>query len=192
MKLNLYDNGSSFIAQPKYNGSCAVVFLKDGKLLKVMNRHNEVMTNVSSDIDFAGAFRGTGYMVLCGEVLNKNQKGESNQSFNHKFVIWDLLVLDSKHLIGETTICRMALLNDLYGSNRQGYEHLIVTDAANVYKAPVYTKYFNSLYEELVKTELYEGLVLKRAVAKLGYGFQSKNNHDWQMKCRKATKNYQF
>jgi len=48
------------------------------------------------------------------------------------------------------------------------------------------------LYEDLYETDLYEGLVLKKKNAKLTYGFQEKNNADWQIKCRKETKLYNF
>jgi hypothetical protein len=39
--VNLYDKGQ-FAAQPKYNGSCAVLFINgDTGFYKMMNRHNE-------------------------------------------------------------------------------------------------------------------------------------------------------
>ena len=51
---------------------------------------------------------------------------------------------------------------------------------------------FNNLYNDIVKVDLYEGLVLKKIETKLTYGFQEINNHDWQIKCRKETKVYKF
>jgi len=70
--------------------------------------------------------------------------------------------------------------------------HLCFTNYANVYKAPYYTKSFDLLYQSIVNTDLYEGLVLKRKNAKLTLGLNEKNNSDWQIKCRKPTKNYAF
>ena len=62
----------------------------------------------------------------------------------------------------------------------------------NVYKAPTYINNFQSLYNDIVDTDLYEGLVLKRKNARLSLGLNEKNNNDWQIKCRKPTKNYAF
>ena len=72
------------------------------------------------------------------------------------------------------------------------YAHLCVTKFANVYKAPTYTTNFEEVWKEIVDTDLYEGLVLKRRDAKLSFGFNEKNNNEWQIKCRKPTKNYDF
>jgi hypothetical protein len=48
------------------------------------------------------------------------------------------------------------------------------------------------LYAQIVDTDLYEGLVLKRKTAKLTFGLVEKNTNTWQIKCRKPTKNYDF
>jgi hypothetical protein len=62
----------------------------------------------------------------------------------------------------------------------------------NVFKAPTYTGGWSKLYEEIAKTPLYEGFVLKKRLAQLEYGFTEINNSKWQLKCRKPTKNYSF
>jgi ATP-dependent DNA ligase len=138
-------------------------------------------------------------MVLSGEFLNKNKKGEDGNPFNLKFVIWDILVYEGKYLLGRTTIDRLNLLEELYpctrmmvGEKIETMNHLCFTNYANVYKAPYYTKSFVMLYRSIVNTDLYEGLVLKRKSAKLTLGLNEKNNSDWQIKCRKPTKNYSF
>ncbi len=51
---------------------------------------------------------------------------------------------------------------------------------------------FRRLYDDLIKTDIYEGIVLKKASARLTYGFNEKNNSEWQLKCRKPNKNYNF
>lgn len=197
-QLDKYDNGE-FIAQPKYNGTCCNVFISKDEL-HVMNRHKgEIISNYSK-IDFRGLHSGEGWMVLCGEFLNKNKKGEDGNPFNLKFVIWDILVYESKYLLGYTTIERLNLLQQLFPCNRmvvgedkfESYKHLCCTKYQNVYKSPTYINNFSDLYNSIVDTDLYEGLVLKRKHAKLTLGLNEKNNNDWQIKCRKPTKNYQF
>ena len=197
-ELDKYDNGS-FIAQPKYNGSCCVAFLtKDS--IRIMNRHNGLITSNYNDIDFQGLHSGNGYMVLVGEFLNKNKKGEDGNPFNLKFIMFDILVYEGDYLIGSKLSYRLKLLDDLFPTsstlvtkdNMKTFGHLNVTKYQNVFKAPSYITGFSELYQDIVDTDLYEGLVLKRKDAKLNFGFTERNNNDWQIKCRKPTKNYDF
>jgi ATP-dependent DNA ligase len=145
-------------------------------------------------------YRGTGWMVVSGEFLNKNQKGEDGKPFNLKFVIWDILVMNGEYMLGSTFQERMNLLEQLYPCQRMFigedgmkiYKHICCTTHKNIYRAPCYEKNFDSIYQSIVDTDLYEGLVLKRKNAKLSFGLTEKNNNDWQIKCRKPTKNYDF
>ena len=99
-ELSKYDN-NQYIAQPKYNGTCCNVFISENEVI-VMNRHKGTITSQYSHIDFKGMYRGTGWMVVSGEFLNKNQKGEDGNPFNLKFVIWDILVMNGEYMLGST------------------------------------------------------------------------------------------
>ncbi len=197
-ELGKFDNGE-FIAQPKYNGTCCNVFISETDLI-VMNRHKGEITSNYSHIDFKGLHRGKGWMVICGEFLNKNKLGEDGKPFNLKFVIWDILVFEGKYLLGTTLEERLALLEYLYpcasmvvGKDKmECFKHLCCTKHTNIYRAPTYINKFEELYHDIVDVDLYEGLVLKRKFAKLSMGLNEKNNNDWQIKCRKPTKNYAF
>lgn len=195
--LTQYDDGTYF-AQPKYNGCCSVVFLTENSFL-AYNRHKEPMSKFETDI--VPIHRGNGTMVLVGEYLNKSQLGEFGHDLNKSFVIWDILGYDDKWLIGQTNEERLRLLETLYPCNRMVvdskgeliyYQHLCSTEVKGVYKAPTYVHSFKTLYDVLVPTPLYEGLVLKKINAKLEFGFGEINNTSWQLKCRKETKNYKF
>lgn len=197
-ELSKYDN-DRFIAQPKYNGTCCNVFISEDEIV-VMNRHAGKITSQYNHIDFKGMHKGKGWMVVSGEFLNKNQKGEDGKPFNLKFVLWDILVYQGEYLIGVTLEERLNLLEKLFPcsgmsvgkSTFENYKHLCCTKHENIYRAPSYYKNFDKLYKSIVDTDLYEGVVLKRRDAKLAFGFNSKNNNDWQIKCRKPTKNYAF
>jgi len=201
--LNRYDDGT-YICQPKYNGSCCMVFMSETELI-VMNRHNSPITSNYTNIDFRGMYNGIGakgWIVLCGEMLNKNKLGEDGKPFNLKFVIWDILVWDSEYLLRSTFASRMKMLEKIFPCSKmrigdtpdsiQVLNYVCFTEYKNIYKAPCYDRNFMRLYDNIVGTDLYEGLVLKRADAKLSYGLTEKNNSDWQIKCRKPTKLYQF
>lgn len=197
-QVSKYDN-NEFIAQPKYNGSCSMIFMNDKGFLKIMNRHTELSLVKEKEMDFLGAYRGEGFIALAGELLNKNKKGEDGNPFNQKFIIWDILVYNGIYLVGWTTEKRLVLLETLYPCNRiqvgkdhtiEMYNHICCTGIKGIYKAPTYLSGFSELYKDLVKTDLYEGLLLKRKHAELSYGYNEKNNTYWQIKVRRSTKNY--
>ena len=188
-----------WIAQPKFNGSCAVLFINGHKDYKLFNRHGEELT-LQKPIPYTELNDSDKYMVLCAEYLNKNKKGEDGKPFNHKFIIWDILVWQGRYLVGETFEARLHLLINLFGCSRSSvtgdtltmFEHLHTTRTENVYMAPSYTTKFKALYDDIIRTDLYEGLVLKKGSAKLDVGFKEKNNSTWQVKARKETRNYIF
>lgn len=198
-EIGKYDNGE-YLAQPKYDGTCVNVFISEN-FLKVMNRHNQEIANpYFTDIDYTSIHKGKGFMVVSGELLNKNKTGEDGKPFNKCLVLWDVLVYEGEYLLGQTTEQRLILLESLYPCQRmqvsdkgiESYEHICCTGIKGIYKAPTYTKYFTALYNDLIKTQLYEGIVLKRSDAKLTFGFNEKNNFEYTLKCRKETKNYKF
>jgi len=200
-ELDKFDNGT-FLAQPKYNGTCCVVFMtKDN--IRVMNRHNGIITSDYNNVDFKSLYEDSGckgWLVLAGEFLNKNKKGEDGNPFNLKYIIFDILVYDNDYLIGKKLVERLRILNMMMPEtstlvmkdSMSYYEHLNVTKYSNIFKAPSYSDDFKGLYQSIIDTDLYEGLVLKRKESQLGLGFSEKNNSDWQIKCRKPTKNYDF
>lgn len=199
--LDKYDDGTYF-GQPKYNGMCLPVFT-NGDELHLFNRHKEnlPLLQKNSQVDFRGLAQSKNWFVYVGEYLNKGKYGETGIKEKDKFVIWDVLVWDGEYLIGSTLSERLDLLENIYPCKRaivgqkQGlevYDHLCCTELNGVYKAPTYLGNWKELYKQIVKTDLYEGLVLKKKDSKLNFGMQELNNHDWQIKCRKETKNYSF
>lgn len=196
--LDKFDNGE-YIAQPKYNGSCYLVFT-NGKETRVCNRHKEETTYKNPYIDWHKLALTDDWYVYAGEYLNKGKAGENGSKETDKFIIWDILVWKGNYLTGTTTLDRISLLENHFpchrgmvrGDKLEMYRHLCQTDIRGIYKAPTYMNDFLPLYRDLVKTDLYEGLVLKKANSKLAFGFQQKNNTDWQIKCRKETKIYNF
>lgn len=196
--LSKFDTGQ-YICQPKYNGAACLVFT-NGTELHVFNRHKQALTSWSKEIDFLKLAKTKSWYVYAGEYLNKGQLGENGVKEKDKFVIWDVLVWDGEYLVGSSLGSRLTLLENIYpcaravvkGNRVEIYDHLCCTEFNGIYKAPSYTTGFYNLYQEITKTPLYEGLVLKKIDSKLGYGFNEANNSDWQVKARRETKLYQF
>lgn len=189
--LPFWDNGS-MIAEPKLNGSNCILFISPEKVY-AMNRHNQSLTmfNLTKE-EIDSIYRGTGgWMVVNGEYMNKSQSDENGAVFNHKLVIFDILVLDSNYMVGSTFKQRVELLDELYGTEECDKPFLYGI-SENVYRVKYYLDGFSKLYEDLVKIDMYEGVVLKRANAKLELGISEMNNVKSQIKCRKKTLNYRY
>ncbi len=190
-ELDFWDN-NTLLSQPKLNGSNSLIFTNGEKVI-VMNRHNQTLTNVRVTTDeIKSIYKGNGeWMVLNAEYMNKSQNDETGRPFNHKFVIFDILVLDGNYLVGTTFEQRVAILNDLYGQVDCEKEHLYGI-SENIYRVKSYNGGFLDLYNDLIKIDMYEGLVMKRKNAKLELGTSENNNVKSQLKIRKVTKNYKY
>ena len=189
--LTFWDN-NSLLAQPKLNGSNCLIFTNGVKVI-VMNRHNQRLTNFRlTDEEVKSLYRGNGgWMILNGEYLNKSKMDETEQSFNHKFVIFDILCIDGDYLVGKTFEERVQLLDTLYDQRNCEKEYLFGI-SENVYRVKSYLTGFNELYNKLTPIDMIEGLVMKRRNARLEVGSSEMNNVKSQIKCRKATKNYKY
>lgn len=190
-----YDS-KRFISQPKLNGSNAFI-ATDGENVHVMNRHGKRLTRFElSKEEILSLHRGKvgEWMVINGEYMNKSKKNGYKKTFNHKFVIFDILVYEGNHLIGESFIKRIKLLDNLYGKDNSDDKFLYKIDD-NIYRVKSYIgngTLFSELFEELILIDMYEGLVIKRKRAKLKIGRTELNNHNSQIKVRKRTKLYTF
>ena len=186
-----FDNGTLF-AQPKLNGSCGVLFV-DKLDYTLMSRHKEILTNVKlNKEDFLSLHRGTDRTVLVGEYLNKNKKHIDNKDFNHKFVIFDILTYNGIYLLGTSFKARQDILNNLYRNESKYFDGYIRSIDDNMYIVENFNTGFSDLYKELIKIDLYEGIVMKMFNALLESGRSKSNNTKSMIKCRKSTKNYVF
>jgi len=187
--LNTYEN-MGFIAQPKLNGSCGVLST-NGIEVKLMNRHKSSFARELINKDHLRQLhRGSGWTVLVGEFMNKSKRDRKGNLFNGVFVIFDILVYNGKHLVGSTFIERQAILDKEYPS--RDYDGFISSVSQNVYRVNNFVSDFGSKWNDIIKTDMYEGWVMKRPSGKLEKGIRENNNTGWQLKCRKPTKNYQY
>ena len=188
--LNYYDNGS-FIGQPKLNGSNSTIYT-DGVKVIIMNRHGDRLTRFEiKDDEILSLYKGTGgWTVLNGEYMNKSKRDE-NSVFNHKFVIFDILVNDGDYLIGKTFKQRVELLDEMFSKVECEKDYLWgISD--NVYRVKSYENNFSMLFDTLTPIDMIEGLVLKRVNARLEMGNTELNNTKSQVKARKKCNSYRF
>lgn len=180
----------NYVAQPKLNGSCAVLFT-DGHQVILMNRHAKTFGNklLIDNKCLKSLHRGNGWLVLTGEYMNKSKRDTQGKLFNGCFVIFDVLVYQSQHL--ELTFEeRQKLLDELYEGNP--YDGYISKIENQLYRVNNFKTNLTQSFGEITKTDMYEGFVLKRPSAPLEIGWRSANNVGWQLKIRKPTKNYAY
>ena len=183
--------GQNFIAQPKLNGSCAVLFT-DGHQVIMMNRHKDTFSRdlLIDKEELKKLHKGEGWLVLTGEYMNKSKKDSQGKLFNGKFVIFDILVYQNQYLTGSTFSERQILLDNLY--SLKPYDKFISQIESHLYRVNNITTNITQSWEEIIKTDMYEGFVLKKPTGSLDTGYRSDNNTGWQLKIRKPTKNYQY
>lgn len=186
--LDHYDDGT-YLAEPKLNGSCAVLFI-NGNSVKVMNRHKGVLTNMKMELSEYSKVFGTGDHVVVGEYMNKSQKDANRKTWNQKFVIFDILVYDGKYLLKTTFEERYKLLQTLYKPISEN--DWLYQISENIWMVKAFYTDFRKLWNELIKINMFEGLVFKRRDGKLERGARASNNTKTQLKCRKPTKNYGY
>ena len=181
---------SAFMAQPKLNGSNLTVYT-DGNKVILMTRHNSEMSNVLLDRNiFKTLHRGNGWMAINGEYMNKSKNDSNNKLFNHKFVIFDIIVFNGRQTVGMTFKERYDLLCELYSSEK--CDNYINKINNWVYIVNTFNSNFTNIFKNLITIDMYEGLVLKQKNAKLKNGISQKNNTNTQLKIRKKTKNYNY
>lgn len=187
-QLPKYEN--THLGQPKMNGACCVIFIK-GDELKYFGRHqNENLSNFKlglSDLKTLNCGNDN-WNVIVGEYMNKNKKGIDGKPWNHKFVIFDILVYNGDYLLNSTFEERVVLLDKIFGTTEENEYLYKVTD--KIFRVKTFYENFSDKWNRIVQIDMLEGFVLKKRNQKLTKGLSEKNN--LSHKCRKETKNYRF
>lgn len=185
--LQGFEDKGTYTWQPKLNGSCGCLFIHPTQTI-FWSRHKKGFTNDKMDRKELNKLVGKDWIVLVGEYLNKSKKGTDGKTFNNKFVIFDILVHEGQYLLGTTFESRQKLLDKLYPSTY--YDGWITKISSDVYRACNFKENIPALYNEIIKIDVYEGFVGKKDEGELQMGMNDGNNKGWQVKARKATKNY--
>ena len=189
--IDNYDN-DMYIGQPKLDGDCAELYINVDEI-RHFNRHKKegIKLFKIKNSEMMELHRGEGWMVLVGEYMNKNKKDVDNEPWNHKFVIWDIIVYNGEHLVGTTYEERVKLLDSLYGViDHNDYLYKI---SENIFRVKTFYNNFSKLWKQITKIDMLEGFVFKRKNGKLTDGTRNaKNGHLNSIKSRKKTKNYKF
>ena len=191
--LSKYE-GEKYVLQPKMDGSCAVIFT-NGRETIVKNRHRKGFSRFKMDMrELTNVHRGEEgtWMVLIGEYMNKSRRDELGCVWNEKIVIFDILVYESKLLIGMKMDDRLLLLEDLYPD--RAFKPYLSKISKNIWRVKnIYDETgFYEKFDKIGKINMYEGFVLKQRDARLRPPYRGGDNSASQLKVRKPTKNYRY
>lgn len=187
-QLHKYEK--THLIQVKLNGSCCTIFIKGDELRQFGRHQNENLSNFKINQEDLKVLNcgNNEWNVVVGEYMNKNKKGVDGKPWNHKFVIFDILVYDGEYLIGSTFEERVNLLDKIFGTiDENDYLYKI---NESVFRVKTFYDNFLLRWNEITKIDMLEGVVLKKKEQKLTRGLSEKNN--MSHKCRKPTKNYRY
>lgn len=191
--IPLYE-AQGWMAQVKKNGTCTVIFT-DGEQVIYKTRHNDDhkawTPKPEHDAVFKAFAKNGKWCVLVAELLHSKGVG-----IKDTFYVFDLLVLDGEYLIDTILVSRLDKLYERFNKISPTWyiddamkDHYSFTD--KIWLAVDFYSGFKQTYDNLTNPED-EGLVFKNPNATLKACVTSSSNSAWQVKCRKATKNYGF
>jgi len=179
-----------WVGQYKMNGTNTILAMSPEGSFTAMNRHNEEHRAWQLTEEIKTSLRQLlpkgSWTVLVGEIMHSKTPTIKNTIYFH-----DVLVHQSKHLVGMTFKDRQILLEKLLPSNgKEDKSHYFVTD--RIWRAKLITKNIHKHFVEIEDPKILEGFVLKLPTGKLKPCYTENNNTSWQYKIRYPTKNYQF
>lgn len=176
-----------FCAQVKKNGTCTVLVKDPRGNLTAFTRHNELHKLWVPDPTTPCLRRfkklPSHWMVFVGELLHSKVQGIRDTLY-----LFDIIVDENRQLVGETFIQRQDRLHHLWPVVGE-HDHYYNIDERLWIAKPIIVEDLSDFFNGLTNPED-EGLVLKDPNAKLEICRNATINSKWQVKCRKATKNY--
>lgn len=184
-----YYEKTGWVAQYKKNGTNTIIACSPTGELTLMNRHFEKHKawQITSHLKDALAKilpKGS-WTVLTGEILHNKTPTVKDTLFIH-----EVLVYESKFLLGTTFLERQKILEKLLPGGEEKYSHFELTP--KLWRAKLLTKDLEGLFLAIKEPKIDEGLVLKKPDGILKFCDTTKSNAAWQIKVRYPAKNYSF
>lgn len=180
-----------WIWQHKFNGDRCVAIIEVGKsrTVTLCNRHGKFhprdkFPKLRKELSTANLFLPEGTHYLDGELLAAPA--------SETLVLFDVLQV-SKYLIGQTLERRLELLHEICGHPTEPCNQQIALEVSDrIWLSRNGDQNFVEHFREYESSPMIEGLVLKRKGSTLDSWGRSEYEVDWQIRCRKPSKNYRF
>lgn len=173
--IGLYES-RGYIAQKKKNGTCTVVSINEAGKVSWYTRHGEAHKAWIPTKELTEFFSSFPDSTFVGELLHSKGGGVKDT-----LCLFDVLKTPRDDMLGWSYQLRHQLLTYTIQNYIPTHLHILEN----------YTKDLRKLYDGLTDP-LDEGIVLKDPNAVLRDCQRDGLNANWQVKCRRATKNYGF
>ena len=184
-----------WLCQHKFNGDRCVAIIETGeqhtdRKVTLANRRgrfhpNNKFPNIRDELSDTKLCLPKGTHYLDGELLVENGM--------EVLVLFDVLQWVDNYLIGKTQEHRLFMLDTICGEPREpsptGIAQLV---SEHIWMARRDDRNFVKHYEEFIEDPLIEGLVLRKRDSVLDNWGSSEYEVDWQIRCRKPSRNYRF
>lgn len=190
------DKYRGFIAQYKYNDIRTLIFIVNGTGIELTTRKREPhkeyrLTSAMTRALLSLNLDHSKNHVLDGGILRHVLIGKAQP-----IILWDILVHNDDYLLGTRYQERYELLASICGDPKSPEAitgHQIGLEIAPVlWLAPVFRSNFYARYEETLRLDFLEGVILKNPNGKLERSLRAQNNTSWQIKARKPRPGYSF
>lgn len=184
--MDHYEN-RGWWGQIKKNGTCTILAISPEGELHTLTRHNEphkAWVPNQLTIDLLSPLARYGWIVFSAELLHNKTPTIKDTLYIH-----DILVYESEVLEGSTLLERSALLDKIFPDKKDVGNYFVMHEKLWLVKNLITN--FKGVYDSLTDLED-EGLVLKNPKAILKDMVREGLNSYWQVKARRATKNYAY
>jgi ATP-dependent DNA ligase len=185
---------AAWTAQLKLNGTRNLIFVSPDGEVDFWNRHKERHKAWSPPPQIVDAIK---QQFACGKwiVVDSELLHSKHASVKNTLYLFGLLVCDNEYLVGCTYADCHAMLAQRCGKVKpiERFGGFVSEVSTNIWLANLIpNEQWDTAWQIANSQPIVEGIVLKRLAAKLEYARSEDNNGSWMIRCRKATKNYQF
>jgi len=193
--LKMLDASGKWLAERKYNGDRVVIHISPSRLVTIWNRYKAVAAIFNRNVALRKQIAGLNLKAGIDYWLDAEglQNHTTNPDYKGKIVLFDLLVED-KFLYKPNVLERYERLFDICNSPKilEPKHGIALQVDADLWLAPVFRTNFTQHFKEMIHLDEIEGLVAKRLDSSLNYNPQKATEVSWQIRCRKANKNYRY
>lgn len=183
-QLPRFEKRGGWLAQRKFNGSRCLVLVENEKV-QLFNRAGKEIPfrhyrNIRKEI--CALNLPEGQHCLDGELLDPRVK--------NTLVLFDVLQIQ-KYLIGVRQDKRLQLLTEICDHpTKICAQKCALEVSTHLWLAESWDRDFSQHFRELIDSPLIEGLMLRNSESKMDRAGSAPYEVDWQLRCRKAHKNY--
>lgn len=194
-QIGMYSNDPKWVAQRKFNGQRNLIHISSDRKVSFFGRHGEPHKKFKLTADLVNEIKQLNFPEneywLDSELLDAKT---SSVEYKQKVVIFDVLHA-GRYLLGRPTQeDRIAMLCDICGNPKklESVNGIALEVTPNVWMAQTFSDNFEARFREIIDLDEIEGLILRKKDSVLDQRGLKEYEVGWQIRCRKAHKNYNF